>query len=366
MRVAEDADRIRQRRFSAEDNTIQLPVEVRQEKLHRITPRPRMDLSRWQFASRQMLERFRILAKLLRSEDFRRLRRVVARLVLGRDPLLVFAPDAAIEAFLATGELDEAFPRLPAQDLQRSVPWTLLALLPLRCRVKTGVPPDVADRRRLVDVDVRQHSGRDDRPDTVDALHPLTHRVSFDIPTERALDLAFKRQALHRQPRQQFVRFNIHRPDLTVRPDAIVLHLVVGIDHETRFRVRQRRRRLGKVARQPLHERQQFIRESLIKSPIIHSVHGTISYLPRDLLIWSRRFIIASDACVSFSNCSFAFTISHLMAFADAIASSISLLDATGPNISSRTCATPTRGCPGCVATLSSDPGGAYPCFSSI
>src|SRR5574337_433065 len=54
-------------------------------------------------------------------------------------------------------------------------------IMPLRCRIEPGEPPDVPHRRTPLDVDVGQQSGTKHRTYARDREEPWTHRVGVGI-----------------------------------------------------------------------------------------------------------------------------------------------------------------------------------------
>jgi hypothetical protein len=138
---------------------------------------------------------------------------------------------------------------LPAQGFQVRVPRPLGFLLPLHRRIEAGIAPDVADRRRLVDVDMRQQACRDHRADSIVCFQPEADRLGVGVTIERALDLLFQRAAPVGQPGDQQMRLGFHRLHLVMRALAIVLHQVIGVDQVARLVLGERGGGLHQIAR---------------------------------------------------------------------------------------------------------------------
>src|SRR6188768_2571364 len=92
----------------------------------------------------------------------------IAAAVIARNLVcFAIAIDSAIDASLVTGEFHKRLADFPAESFQPGIPRALLSLAPCHGRIEPGKAPDMADGRRLGDIDVRQEPGGDHRADAV-------------------------------------------------------------------------------------------------------------------------------------------------------------------------------------------------------
>src|SRR3954470_7583753 len=153
-----------------------------------------------------MLPSFRLGPEPLGGQRRLRLVGVVPGLVLG---LLVCLPrlvELAVGVAVVPTHLDEALADQPAQPLERTVPRPFRALVPARRRVQPGKPPNVPNRGRFLDVDVRQQPGRNDWPYSRNAAAPGAGGLCARVCVKSARNLLFERGALAFEPTDYVMR----------------------------------------------------------------------------------------------------------------------------------------------------------------